>query len=580
MHRRWFVNRTNPEYISYLSNAASISPVLAQILINRGVKTVDDINGFLNPELGNITDPFELHDIPRAVARINDALSRNQRILIHGDYDADGLCATAIVYKALSFLGADCIYFIPNRFIHGYGFNPDGVKKAKESGAALIITVDCGITSFEAVDMSNKEGIDVIITDHHEPLTSNKWKDLKLLSPQASLLTDYLLPDALAVINPKIAGRNPQLVNLSGAGIALKLVQALITINDSPLTIQDFLDLATLGTIADVVPITGENRVIVRNGLHFINKSTRPGIRALTKISGMEGKKIKAGNLSFSLIPRLNAAGRIGDPADVVKLLTTDSHDKASEVALWLDRLNSKRQHIEEELFQDVIKKLEGKNTSSAIVLASETWHQGVIGIVASRIVEQFYRPTILFSIEDGIAKGSARSIKSFDICKALSDCSEFLLSFGGHKQAAGARLDAKKLDSFEKKLCSLFDSADDVELTPSIKIDADISLSEINFNLIKELSLLEPLGYGNPEPLLGSKMLEVISPRIVGGDHIKMKLRHKSYYVEAIGFDMGGLFENLNISTAIDAVFTPTINEWNSGRYLQLILRAFRPSE
>ncbi|MEW6108532.1 MAG: DHH family phosphoesterase [Nitrospirota bacterium] len=577
MHRKWLVSRTNTEFISYIAKAASVSPVLAQILINRGIKTADDIKDFLHPGIAKLSDPFELGNMSGAVERIKESISRNQRILIHGDYDADGLSSTAIVFQALKALGADCHYFIPNRFAHGYGFNPEGVKKAKAIGAGLIITVDCGITSFEAVNLSNKEGIDVIITDHHEPVVRlrDKKDDASCIMHHAS----FELPDAVAVVNPKVSNRDSGLSNLSGAGIALKLVQALVTIHDSRFTIHDFLDLAALGTIADVVPVTGENRVIVSRGLRLIRESRRPGIRALIKISGMEGREIKAGSLSFSLIPRLNAAGRIDDASDVVDMLTTDSVDKAAETASRLDRLNSERQRIEEDIFLEAVARLKHKNTSSAIVIASESWHQGVIGIVASRISEQFCRPAVVLSIEGSVAKGSARSIPSFDICKAFSDCSELLIGFGGHRQAAGIKLDAANLDTFEKKLCSIFDSAAGIESTPSITIDADVNLAEINHGLVKELGMLEPLGYGNPEPLLASKMLEVVSPRIVGNNHVKMKLRHKSYYIDAIGFDMGGNFEDLNHSAQIDAVFTPSVNEWNGGRYLQLILKAFRPS-
>jgi single-stranded-DNA-specific exonuclease len=368
------------------------------------------------------------------------------------------------------------------------------------------------------------------------------------------------------------------MADLSGAGVALKLVQALVSVLNAPVSIIDFFDMAALGTIADVVPLTGENRIIVKNGLPHIQNSARPGIKALMHVSGIDGRLFKAGRLSFSLIPRLNVAGRIGDPTNVVRLLTTDSDSTAGEIAESLNNMNAERQQIEEKILQDALHRLKDKDTSSAIVLSSEGWHQGVTGIVASRIAEKFYRPAVIFSIDNGIAKGSARSIPSFDICSALSACSELLISFGGHKQAAGVRLEPKHLPAFEKKLCAIFDSSEDIERTPILRIDADVHLSDINFNLIQELKRLEPFGYGNPEPRLGSKMLEAVSPRIVGNNHIKMTLRDNAFQVDAIGFDMGSDFGKID-SSAIDVVFTPSINEWNNNRYLQLILKAFRPS-
>lgn len=582
MQRRWFISRTNPEYIHYISKAASISPILARVMINRGIKTADEINNFLYPSVTGLSDPYELPDMKAAVERIKAALSHNERVLVHGDYDADGLTATAIMAHSLKKIGLDVEYFIPNRMVHGYGFNPPSVDIAKKFGVKLIITVDCGITSFDAANYAKQEGIDVIITDHHEPMASRQSLVNSEQSDYSLNTIHYSLPEAVAVVNPKLGTRNPELSILSGAGIAFKIAQALAAERGLHFSMDDslsLLDLAALGTIADVVPLTGENRFILKEGMKYINNACRPGIKSLKKIAGIEDREVKSGTLAFSLIPRINAAGRIADSSDVVELLTTDSDDRADEIAQWLNRLNSERQQIEEEIFQEVMGRLDTKDTSSVIVLASETWHQGVIGIVASRVAEQFYRPVVIFSIEDGMAKGSARSIPSFDICNAFSDCSEMLTGFGGHRQAAGVRLEAGRLESFEKKLCSLFDSAEDIELTPLLKIDADINLSDISFSLIKELGMLEPLGYGNPEPLFASKMLDISSCRIVGNNHLKMKLSSKSRYIDAIGFDMGGYLENLDISASVDAVFTPAVNEWNGGRYLQLILKALRPS-
>jgi single-stranded-DNA-specific exonuclease len=552
---------------------------MAQILINRGKKTPDEIHDFLNPMISNLSDPFELTGLRTAIERIKEALKRGEKVLVHGDYDADGLSATAIMVFTLKELGLDVSYFIPNRITHGYGFNLAGVEKAKELGAKLIITVDCGITSFEAVALSKREGIDVIITDHHEPLTS-----------QQSSVTSYesevgckesLLPDAVAIINPKLLSPDSRLSTLSGAGVAFKCAQALdIVYNSSCEMSNALLDLAAIGTIADVIPITGENRIIVKEGLKLIEDEARPGVKALKKVSRIDGREIKSGLLPFTVIPRINAAGRASDAGNVVRLLLTDSDEEATDFASWLDGLNSERQRIEEEVYQEALFKLNNKGISSAIVLSSEGWHPGIIGIVASRIADAFYRPTFVISTEGNNALGSARSIPPFDIYEGLTGCREFLTRFGGHKQAAGFRLNSEDIPSFEEMINRIVGTTlMESDFIPSLEIDADVNLSHINFNLIKELKLLEPLGFGNPEPLLGSKGLEVYYPKVVGNNHLKMKLRQKSQSLDAIGFDMGAFFDRLEVSTTIDAVFTPFINEWEGGRFLQLNLKAFRPS-
>ncbi|MFH0932935.1 MAG: DHH family phosphoesterase [Nitrospirota bacterium] len=589
MHRKWLVNRTNTEYIEYLSKITSLSPVMAQILINRGVKTPHDIYDFLDPRISNLTDPFELTGLKTAVERIKEALKRSEKVLVHGDYDADGLSATAIMVYTLKELGLDVSYFIPNRITHGYGFNLAGVEKAKELGAKLIITVDCGITSFEAVALSKREGIDVIITDHHESLKSIEQQKAESLEykpeenreQRLSAHSSLLLPDAVAIINPKLLSSDSRLSTLSGAGVAFKCAQALdIMYNSSCVMSNALLDLAAIGTIADVIPITGENRIIVKEGLKLIEDGARPGVKALKKVSGIDGKEIKSGLLPFTVIPRINAAGRASDAGNVVRFLLTDSDEEATDIASWLDGLNSERQRIEEKIYQEALSKLNNKGISPAIVLSSEGWHRGIIGIVASRIADAFYRPAFVISTEGNHALGSARSIPPFDIYEGLTGCREFLTGFGGHKQAAGFRLNSEDIPSFEERINRIVEETlIGSDFTPSLKIDADVTLSHINFNLVKEFKLLEPLGYGNPEPLLGSKGLEVLYPKVVGNNHLKMKLRQKSQSLDTIGFDMGRFFDRLEVSTTIDAVFTPFINEWEGGRFLQLNLKAFRPS-
>lgn len=585
MHRRWFVNKTNPEFVEYLSKSASVSPILAQILINRGIKTSEEIGLFLNPHISQLSDPFDMEGMKRTVDRILSASKSGERVLVHGDYDADGLSATAIALKALRMLGIDCYPFIPNRIEHGYGFNPSSLKKAKEIGASLIITVDCGVTSFEAAALARKDGIDLIITDHHEPIrrplnVKRKESGEKPTHDSRFTIYDFLIPDAIAIINPKVYDRGSPVVNLSGAGIAFKLAQALSMVDDSVSEIHNLLDLAAIGTLADVVPLTGENRIIVKEGLKLMGKGARPGIVALNRVAGVEGKATKTGLLLFTLVPRINAAGRISDASNVLDLLLTDSEDEAIEISMWLDKLNAERQRIEEEVYREALSRVNDKVIRPVIVLSGEGWNRGVVGIVASRIREKFYRPTFILSIEGDIATGSARSIPSFDLYEALAGCKDVLKRFGGHKQAAGVELASRDLGVFEETINGVADKIlSEKDFIPSLGIDVNVDLADIDFNLAREFEMLEPFGCGNPEPYLASKGLEVLYPKIVKDHHLKMKLRQKKCSLDAIGFDMAALLEKLGASNAVDAVYAPTVNEWEGRRCLQLNLKALRPS-
>jgi|WetSurSiteA1Bulk_404760.scaffolds.fasta_scaffold01325_3 single-stranded-DNA-specific exonuclease len=579
MHRRWVVNRTNQEYITYLSKTASISPVLAQILVNRGIKTPEAISSFLNPHISSLSDPFLMEGMVAAVERISSAVQKNERVLVHGDYDVDGISATAITLKALHLCGIDCRYFIPDRMAHGYGFKPLAVQYAKQIGAKLIVTVDCGITSFDAAALCRKEGIDLIITDHHEPM-KDESSEFRIQSPKSphSKIHNLLLPDAEAIINPKISDPDSELSLLSGAGIAFKFAQALSTAH-ARFAIHDFMDLAALGTMGDVVPLSGENRLIVREGLKLLEKNIRPGIRALKQVAGIEGKSLKTGHLLFALIPRINAAGRIANAENVLRLFLTDSEDEACDLASWLDGCNRERQQIEEKVYQEAMHQLEQKGARSVIVLSSEGWHKGVIGIVASRITETFYRPSFILSIEGNTARGSARSIPPFDIYQALTQCKTIVREFGGHRLAAGLELDVADIHAFEECMNSYAEESLSAEdFIPVLEIDATVDLSDITFDLIREFDMLEPFGFGNSGPLLGSKGLEVIYPKIVKDLHLKMKLRQKNLSLDAIGFDMSSCYQQLGASPTVDAVFTPCVNVWEGNTSLQLNLKALRP--
>jgi single-stranded-DNA-specific exonuclease len=538
------------------------------------------VQDFLSPSLSALSDPFDLPGMNEAIQRIKAARQRGEKVLVHGDYDADGLTATAITVSALRTAGLDAGYFIPHRMQHGYGFNAAGVETAQKTGARLIITVDCGIGSFDAADRARRLGIDLIITDHHEPARQSGMRGGQGTGHEEDGL---LLPDATAVINPKCSSQASRLAILSGAGLAFKLAQAMAIDKDLRFSRDDLLpllDLAALGTIADVVPLQGENRIFTREAMPSIQSGSRRGLHALKLAAGLDGRQIKSGLLSYTLIPRINAAGRIADAHDVVRLLLSEDEHEAHELASWLDRTNGERQRIEEIVYQEALAQLRVSGADTVIMLAGETWHQGVLGIVASKLAEAYHLPAFIFSIEDGVAKGSARSIPAFDICGGLGKCRDLLLSFGGHKQAAGVKLKASDLPALAERMkVIIIRDAAQIDMEPVLEIHAPVQLADVNGSLMKEMEMLEPLGYGNPEPLFGAKNLEVTGPRVVGDRHLKMKVKSGPFLLDAIGFDMGGLINELAAATPYDAAFTPAYNDWNGRRYLQLVLKGLRPS-
>jgi single-stranded-DNA-specific exonuclease len=561
--RRWLVNKTNKDFLEYLSRNASISTAFAQILVNRGLKDTDTIKNFLNPSFDNLHDPFQIPDMERAVQRLKSAVEKGETILVHGDYDADGITATALLVSALNSLGLNTRYYIPNRITDGYGFSREGIRRAEKLGATLILTVDCGINSTEEVSLASSLGIDVIITDHHRP-------------PQK-------LPEALAIINPHRFDSEYPFKDLAGVGVAFKLVHALFrdshtTINDSQLS--TLLEFVAVGTIGDSVPLTGENRILVQYGLKALNNSRSPWIEALKETAGVNRQDMRSGLFSYTLIPRINAIGRLGDAHEVVEFFLTRDELKAKETASLLEEQNRKRQKIEESVYRSALGMLDAEHLDGAIVLHSPEWHPGVLGIVASRFVERFYRPTFLFSIKDSVAKGSARSIPSFNLYESICKCDTMLLGYGGHSQAAGIRIHVDNIPEFKQAIISVIENTfNRDDMTPTVEIDAGIELFEVNFNLIKELTLLEPFGIANQAPLLGAKGVEMISPRIVGNKHLKMKSKQKSISIDTIGFAMANHLELADSSSKVDIAFVPRMNEWNGNKTLQLNLKALRPS-
>lgn len=585
MQKKWLLTKTNKDFLDYMSQKVNVSPITAQVLINRDIKTPEQAFAFFDCNINSLSNPKELSGIEPAVKRIESAIKAREKILIHGDYDCDGVTATVIMVEVIKKLGGENVsYFIPSRFDTGYGFHPSAVDKAAKGGVTLIITVDCGITAFDAVNRARELNIDIIITDHHEP----ELQDINKFDQAA-----YSLPNAYCIINPKVAGRHPIIEgssqnlraasSLSGAGVALLLGIELFSGDWKQ--IYDIIEIAALGTIADVVPLTLDNRIIVKEGLKRIGRSSRPGITQLMEISGVGDKgnyRSKTETFSFSIIPRINAAGRMGDANSVVKLLTTNSHDEAKGLAIWLNDLNIKRQRVESDVLEaaiDVYSHLEGADRDRAIIIADEDWHEGVLGIVASKIVDRYDMPAFVLNIKDGIAKGSGRSIPNLDILKCLKHCSEYLMQFGGHKQAAGLKLKASDIGRFRDCLNEYIDNTFEVdELVTTLNIDYNVGFKEINLELMSEFSRMQPFGYSNPEPLLGARRLRPSNLQIVGRNHLKMRLAQNGTSVDAIGFGLGDNLKWIK-DGVIDAVFTPTINEWNGTKTVQLNIKDLRPS-
>ncbi|MEW6714218.1 MAG: single-stranded-DNA-specific exonuclease RecJ [Nitrospirota bacterium] len=563
MNRHWLVKRTNPEFLKYLSDKLSISATLAQILVNRGIKEPDSIKDFLYPSLDNLCDPLLMPDMKAAVERIRTAVDRSETVFVHGDYDADGITSTALLVSALRKIGLKTFYHIPNRFTEGYGVSRKGIEKAKICGAGLMITVDCGISSAIEIASARSIGIDVIVTDHHEPPDK--------------------LPEATAVINPRRTDSDYPFKYLAGVGVAFKLVQALLQSmgkSGEKADLNEYLDLVALGTIADSVALTGENRILAAYGLKEINsEKCRAGIKALRDSANIEGE-LRSGQLSFTLIPRINAAGRVDDAGVVVELLLTQDNGEAKRIAGLLEEQNRERQKIGERVFRSALNMVDQDNPGNAIVLSSAEWHPGVIGIVASRLVELFYRPVFLFSVKDSLAKGSARSIPPFHLYNGVAECADILIGFGGHGQAAGIKILPENLPVFRERIGRIAEkSLRDDDITPVLNIDASVELSDIRIDLVKELSLLEPYGEANREPLLGARCVKMIDYRVVGNGHLKMRALQNNTGIDAIGFGKGDIMKKISMTAAADIAFVPCINEWNGARSLQLNLKAIRPS-
>jgi len=544
--------------IDRLTEALGVPFIIAKILATRRIESFEQARKFFRPRWEDTHDPFLMQDMDRAARRIIRAIQEHEKILIYGDYDVDGITAVSLLYLFLKGHGADIRYYIPNRMREGYGLSASGIQKAVQAGAGLLITVDCGITAVEEVAEAGRLGIDVIVSDHHEPTEK--------------------IPAAVAVLDPKRMDCRYPFKELAGVGVAFKLAQAVNQrLGHPPEACQDFADLVALGSAADIVPLVDENRVLVSKGLEDINRLGRVGIHALAETAGLKGKKIGTGQLVFIVAPRINAVGRLGNAERAVQLLVTQSAEEGGEIAQVLEAENRNRKSIDEETFSEALTLMEteySEQNDRAVVLARKGWHSGVIGIVASRIVEQVYRPTIMIGVEEGIGKGSARSIPDFDIYTALKRCEQYLIGFGGHKYAAGLVIAQEQIPAFREAFKQVAaETIRSEELVQKVYVDAEIELADINDKFIRLLNLFAPFGPQNMRPVFLSRNLQVVgTPQLVGRNHLKFKVRQGNHVYEAIGFNLGGLLYRLSPGEAnLDMVYVIEENQWDGNTRTQL---------
>lgn len=545
-NKRWKVAEIGDgPSVRSLADSLNISEVLAALLLQRNIYNFAQAKTFFRPSLDTIYDPFLMEGMEEATSRLIKALTDNEKICIYGDYDVDGTCSTALLYMFLKELDANVEYYIPRRLTEGYGLSKLAVQNIHERKTGLLITVDCGITAIEETEYANSLGMDVIICDHHQP------KDM--------------LPPALAILDPLKPTCNYPFKYLSGAGLAFKLAQGVCErIGKRELPMQ-YLDLVALAGAADIVPLVDENRILVKEGLNQININPRPGIMALIKTSSLELGKVTSGQIVFSIAPRINAVGRLGDAERAVQLLITQDKNEAFELAGILEQENLTRRKIDEDTFLnaiDIVNTTLDLHQTIPIIIHQDKWHPGVIGIVASRLVEKYYRPTIMLTTVDGIAKGSARSINNFNIYNALKRCEDMLLQFGGHKAAAGLAVDLSKLDEFRNKFYQVVkEEINEGDLLQEIFIDAKIKFSEITPKFLRIVEQFSPFGPGNMRPTFLAENLRIAGfPRIVGNNHLlaSFKQENSDKVFDCIGFNMGEHLDSLTKNgNTVDAVFS-----------------------
>jgi len=556
-HYRW--NLLPPAPDSHLGSGSALPPLLAQLLYNRGVREPSQLEPFLSADKRLAGDPSLLPDMSLAVGRIYRALLSGENIAIYGDFDADGITGTALLVQGLTSLGGKVIPYIPHRQTEGYGLKIAALENLRNEGISLVISVDCGITALAEVKRAKRLGLDIVITDHHTPLAE--------------------IPNAVATVNPKRTDSSYPFAELTGAGVAVKLLQALLESLGKQGQADEMLDLVALGTVADMAPLSGENRYWVKQGLKLMNANPRLGIREIVTQAGMSIGSLDAESISWVIAPRLNAAGRLAHAMTSYKLLMTDDQTEAKELATWLEKKNGERQRLTSKALTKARAQVAAEGISPLLVASDRDYPVGIAGLVANRLAEEFYRPSIVIRTGDITSSGSCRSIPEFNIILALNQCSQLLSQFGGHSQAAGFILPTKNLARLKQHLCELATTnLSGVDLRPQLDIDAEAKLTELSGNTFNLIQKLAPFGRGNPSPVFLSRGVEVADCQTMGGngEHLRLKLRQGGIIWNGVGFRMGS--HRAEISSPLDIVYNIEIDRWQGEERLRLNILDFAP--
>ncbi|MDK2976649.1 MAG: single-stranded-DNA-specific exonuclease [Candidatus Marinimicrobia bacterium] len=562
---QWIFKEFDPDQLLIFSRTLGLDPLYGKLLLTRNIINEKQLEEYFNPTSDKLHNPFLMKDMEKAILRIRQALANGEKILVYGDYDVDGITSASILYLFFQKLGGNISYYIPDREKEGYGLSREGLDHAVRLGVSLIITCDCGINAVEKIRYARQKGLDVIITDHHEP------------SPE--------LPPALAIVNPRQTDDSYPEKNLCGAGVAFKLIQGYCRYENLDEEIAyDYLDLVALGTAADIVSMTGENRILMSEGLRKINVGkNRIGLKALMDVSRIRPEEMDVSKIVFGIAPRLNAVGRLGEASRAVKLLTTRDPVEARAYSEILDDENTLRRAIEKDVMEEAIRDIEKRyphQLPKILVLHNPTWHPGVIGIVASKIKELYHRPVIMIAFQDELGKGSGRSITGFDLYGALHVHEKWLQTYGGHVMAAGLTISRENLDQFMQDLHKFAEDTISPDLLePRIYIDAEVEIEQINMELLTFLDRLRPFGPGNMRPKFCLKNVQPLHARIVGGNHLKFRVRKNHLSLDCIAWNFGEKLPLVSApDKAVDIVFVPSINDWNGIRSIQLIVKDLKP--
>ena len=566
-NKKWVIKPPH-ENCANFAKSVGISNLVAQVLLNRGISDHDSAKVFLSPKLNALLPPEQMPGVPQAAKIIKTAIQNNKKITIYGDYDVDGITSTAILLQVINLLGGNADYYIPHRVDEGYGLNPEAVRTIAKLGTNLIITVDCGISAIESAALAQQLGIELIITDHHQP--------------------DPTLPHAAAIVHPALDPAYPN-QNSCGAMVAFKLAWALANDFNNGCKLSDDLrqfmlnatSLAAMGTIADVMDLRGENRILTNYGLKSLSQSQLHGVQALIDTAGLTDQSLDSFHIGFRLAPMLNAAGRMGHARLAVDLLTSQTRNNSMQIAEYLKQQNDQRRKIERQIFKEACEQIHQNGLNhpdrKSIVLACESWHVGVIGIVASKIVDKYFKPVIMINSANGVSHGSARSIPGFDVLAAITSCSEHLTAFGGHKMAAGVTLATDNIQTFAEKIEAYADkNISHIDIVEKVDIDSHARLDQLTMNTVEQLNSLAPFGQGNPRPVFVSKGLRLAGqPRKVGakGDHLQITVTDNTNTIKCVGFGMGKFEKKLLEKDFFDAVYEPDINTFNGSSNVQLII-------